>query len=106
MKQFHEFSAGADEDEHIAVLHFAIHLLMYQSAQRTDSLAHICPAGAQEVAHRVVQVKHGSPEDFGSTVSSTASQIRSRNGHEVHWGRAKLHPEALVLPRSIPWRVV
>ena len=64
MKQFHEFSAGADEDEYIAVLHFALHLLMNQPAQRTDTLAHIRPAGAQEVAHCVVQVKHGRLGDF------------------------------------------
>lgn len=101
MKQFHEFSAGADEDEHIAVLHFAIHLFMYQSAQRTDSLAHICPAGAQEVAHCVVQVKHGRPEDFGSTVPSTDSQIRSRSGHEDHWETVLPHHAALVLQGKI-----
>ena len=65
MKQLHEPAAGTDEDEDIAVLHFAVHLLMHHSAQRTDTLAHICPARTQEVAHRVVQVKHGRLEDFG-----------------------------------------
>lgn len=65
MKQLHEPAAGTDEDEDITILHFAVHLLMHHSAQRTDTLAHICPARTQEVAHRVVQVKHGRLEDFG-----------------------------------------
>ena len=65
MKEFHESAAGTDEDEDITVPHFTVHFLMYHSAQRTDTLAHICPDRTQEVAHRVVQVKHGRLEDFG-----------------------------------------
>ena len=79
--QLHEFAAGADEDEDIAVLHLIFHLLMYQPAQRTDPLAHIRSAGAQEVAHRVVQAKHGYLAGFGSTLPSVISQTRSRSGH-------------------------
>ena len=43
---------------------------MSKSAQRTDTLAHIRPAGTQKVAHRVVQTKHGSLGDFGAKVPS------------------------------------
>lgn len=68
MKQFHEFAAGADEDEDITVLHFTVHLFMYHSAQRTDTFAHICNARTQEVAHSVVQVKHGRLQDFWSII--------------------------------------
>ena len=38
---------------------------MYHSAQQTDILVHICSARTQEVAHRVVQVKHGPSKTFG-----------------------------------------
>ena len=63
MKQFHEFAVGADKDEHVTVPHFALHLLMHQSAQRTDALTHIRSAGTQKVAHRIVQAKHGHLQD-------------------------------------------
>lgn len=101
MKQFHKFAAGSDKDEHVTVPHFAFHLLMHQSAQRTDALAHICPAGTQEVAHRVVQAKHGHLQDYGSAVPSTVSRIRSRSGHGVRWEKARLHPAVPVHPRSV-----
>lgn len=35
-----------------------------------DTFAHICPARTQDIAHRVVQVKHGRFEDFWGTVPS------------------------------------
>ncbi len=106
MKQLHKFTAGSDEDEHIAVLHFALHLLMYQTAQRTDTLAHICPAGTQEVAHRVVQTKHGRLGDFGSTVPSVSSQTRYRSVRGDRWETAGTCPAASVLPRTTPCPVV
>ena len=101
MEQFHEFAAGSDKDEHVTVPHFALHLLMHQSAQRTDALAHVCPAGTQKVAHRIVQTKHGSFRDYGLAVPLTASRIRSRSGHGDRWGKARLHPAAPVHPRSV-----
>ena len=101
MKQFHEFAVGPDKDEHVTVPHFALHRLMHQSAQRTDALAHICPAGAQKVAHRIVQAKHGYLQDYGSAVPSTVSWIRSRSEHGVRWEKARLHPAVPVHPRSI-----
>ena len=100
MKQFHEPAARTDEDEDITVLHFTVHLFMYHSAQRTDTFAHICPARTQEVAHRVVQVKHGRLEDFGSTLPSVSSRIRSRSGHGDHWETAGPHHVGLVLQRK------
>ena len=102
MKQLHESAAGSDEDEDITVLHFAPHPFMYQTAQRTDSLAHICPAGAQEVAHRVVQAKHGCSGGFGSVIPSAISQTRSRSGHGVRWETVETHPEVFVLPGPVP----
>lgn len=66
-------------------LHFTVHLFMYHSAQRTDTFAHICPARTQEVAHRVIQVKHGRFEDFGWTVPSVSLLNRFRSRHEDHW---------------------
>ncbi len=102
MKQLHDPAAGSDEDEDITVLHFALHPFMYQTAQRTDSLAHICPAGAQEVAHRVVQAKHGYSGGFGTVIPSVISQTRSRSGHGVRWGTAGTHLEVVVLPGPLP----
>ena len=75
---------------------------MSKSAQRTDTLAHIRPAGTQKVAHRVVQTKHGRLGDFGAKVPSTISLIHFQNGHGVRWEIAKIHPVTLVFPRSIP----
>ena len=97
MKQFHEPAAGTDEDEDVTVPHFALHLLMYHSAQRADALAHVCPARTQEVAHRVVQVKHGRPGDFGLTLPSVSLLNRFRSGHEVRWETAAQHHAATVL---------
>mgnify|MGYP007125432123 CR=1 FL=1 len=54
---------------------------MRQTAQRTNALAHIRPAGTQEGAHRIVQTKHGRLGEFGSTVPSIISQTRCRSGH-------------------------
>lgn len=42
MKQFHEPTAGGDED--ISVLHFTVHLLMYHSTQLADIPTYIYPA--------------------------------------------------------------
>ena len=102
MKEFHEFAAGTDEDEDITVLHFTFHSLMYHSAQRTDPLTHICPARTQEVAHCIVQVKHGRLEDFGSILPSVSLQNRSRSGHGDHWETAVPHHEVLVLQGKTP----
>lgn len=101
MKQFHQFAVGPDKDEHVTVPHLALHLLMHQPAQRTDALAHICPAGTQKVAHRIIQAKHGCFQDYGLAVPSTVSRIRSRSGHGVRWGKARLHPAVPVHPRSV-----
>ena len=97
MKQFHEPAAGADEDEDIPVPHFAVHLLMYHSAKRADTFTHICPARTQEVAHRVVQVKHGRFEDFGRIVPSVSLLNRFRSGHEDRLETERTHHAALVL---------
>ena len=75
---------------------------MSKSAQRTDTLAHIRPAGTQKVAHRVVQTKHGSLGDFGAKVPSTISLIHFQNGHGVRWETTRSRPEAPGLLRSIP----
>ena len=102
MKQFHEFAAGADEDEDITVLHLALHLFMYHSAQRTDTLAHVRLARTQEVAHRVVQIKHGRRGDFGPTLPSASLPTRGRSGHEDRWETAAQHHEGPVLQGKIP----
>ena len=102
MEQFHEPTAGADEDEDITVPHLAFHLLVYHPAQRTDALAHVRPAGTQEVAHRVIQVKHGRLQDFGPTLPSVSLPNRSRSGHEDRWETAPPHHEATALQGKIP----
>lgn len=102
MKQFHEPAAGTDEDEDVAVPHFAVHLFMYHSAQRTDTFAHIRPARTQEVAHRVVQVKHGRFEDFGRIVPSVSLLNRFRSGHEDHWETEPPHHAVFVLLGRFP----
>lgn len=84
MKQFYEFAAGPDKNEHVSILHFAPHLLMHQSAQRTDTLAHICSAGTQKVAHRIVQAKHGHLRDYGF------SSINNFSDPLPKWARSPL----------------
>ena len=106
MKQLHKPAVGADEDEDIAVLHLTFHLFMHHPAQRTDALAHVRPAGTQEVAHRVVQVKHGRPADFGSTLPSTASLSRFQSGHGVRWETTRTRRKEPVRPRTILLLVV
>lgn len=56
----------------------------------------------QKIAHRIVQAKHGHLRDYGLTVLSTISRIRSRSGHGVRWEKVRIHPAVPVLPRSIP----
>ena len=72
---------------------------MSKSAQRTDTLAHIRPAGTQKVAHRVVQTKHGSLGDFGAKVPSTISLIHFQNGHGVRWEIDKNTPCDTCFPK-------
>lgn len=81
--------------------HLTFHLFMHHPAQRTDALAHVRPAGTQEVAHRVVQVKHGPPADFGSTLPSTASLSRFQSGHGVRWETTRTRRKEPVHPRTI-----
>ncbi|WP_416346769.1 hypothetical protein [Bacteroides xylanisolvens] len=38
----------------------ASHTLMYHTAERTDTLAHISPAGAEKIPHRIIQAEHGN----------------------------------------------
>jgi len=59
MEQLHQLAAPADEDEHVSVANIAPHPLMHHAAQRADALAHVRPARAQEVTHRVVKAEHG-----------------------------------------------
>ena len=58
MKQFHKLQVATYEDEHVTVTHLTLHTLMYYTAQRTDSLAHVCVARAQPVPHGVVKAEH------------------------------------------------
>lgn len=60
MKQFHQFTVAADEDEDIPVPHIRPHLLLDTPDQRIDSLAHVSAARTQMVAHRIVEKEHGS----------------------------------------------
>lgn len=76
LKQLHEFAAGTYENENISVLHLAIHPIVHQPTQRTDALTHICPAGAQKVAHCIIQTKHECLVNFVSTLPSVNSLTR------------------------------
>ena len=59
MKQFHEPAAAADEYKHVAVANVGTHLLLDNADQRIYALAHVRAAGAQMVAHRVIEAEHG-----------------------------------------------
>lgn len=65
MRQLHQFTAAAYEDEHIPVPDIRPHLLFDNSDKRVDSLAHVCPARTKMVAHRIVETEHGSIHAFG-----------------------------------------
>ena len=90
MKQLHQTTAPADEDEDITVPHITLHPLMHHSAKRTDALAHIRPAGAQIVAHRVIQAEHGS-QGFCPTIRGAHPRLRCQSGHEDRWGTEGSH---------------
>ena len=92
-EQFHQFAALADEDEHVAVLHVTPHPLMHHPAQRADALAHIRPARAQVVAHRVVKAEHGS-RGFCPTSHEARPPCRCRSGHGGRWGTGASHRTA------------
>ena len=90
MKQFHQLAALPDEDEHVTVSDVASHLLMHHTAERTDSLTHVCTSRAQPVAHRVVKAEHGSP-GFCPTDRVTRPPYHCQSGHEAHWETKVLH---------------
>ena len=102
MKKLHESAAGTDEDEDITVLYFTLHPFMHQTAQRTDALAHIRPAGTQEVAHCIVQTKHDRCEDFDPVLPSTIPQTHYRNGREARRETVMLRHEGMALQMKSP----
>ena len=42
MEQLHQLAALPDEDEYVTIADVASHLLMHHTAERTDSLTHVC----------------------------------------------------------------
>ena len=38
----------------------AAYTLVYHTAEGTDTLAHISPAGAEKIPHRIIQTEHGN----------------------------------------------
>ena len=52
--------SDAYEDEYITVPDTAAHTLVYHTAEGTDTLAHISPAGAEKIPHRIIQTEHGN----------------------------------------------
>ena len=60
MEKLHQLTAAAYEDEYITVPDTAAHTLVYHTAEGTDTLAHISPAGAEKIPHRIIQTEHGN----------------------------------------------
>lgn len=60
MEELHQLTAAANEDEYITVPDTATHTLVYHTAERTDTLAHISPVGAEKIPHRIIQAEHGN----------------------------------------------
>lgn len=60
MEELHQLTAAANEDEYITVPDTAAHTLVYHTAEGTDTLAHISPAGTEEIPHRIIQAEHGN----------------------------------------------
>ena len=81
MKQPHQLAAASYEDEHVTVPDTALHPLVYHAAQRTDSLAHVRPARAQIVAHRVVKAEHDR-KGFSPTIPSAHTLYLYQSGRE------------------------
>lgn len=60
MEKLHQLTTTTDEDEHVTILDTASHTFMHHTAKGTDALAHISPARAKIIAHRIIQTEHGS----------------------------------------------
>ena len=90
MEQFHQLAALPDEDEHVTITDVTSHLLMHHTAQRTDTLTHVCPPWAQPVAHRVVKAEHGRKGSCPTT-HAVHPLCRCQSGHGGHWGTEALH---------------
>ena len=88
MKELHQFTTAADEDEHVTILHATAHTFMHHTAERTDTLAHVRPAGTKEVAHRIIQAEHGSKEKRLSS-GKRFLPCHFQDRHEPHWEIAK-----------------
>ena len=55
MEELHGSPASVYEDEDIAQSHPVVN----HSAQRIDSLAHVCLSATQEITHGIIQTEHG-----------------------------------------------
>lgn len=83
MEKLHQFTAAANEDEYITVPDTAAHTLVYHTAERTDTLAHISPAGAEKIPHRIIQAEHGNRR-IGQSNGKRPLPYRHSNGHGRH----------------------
>ena len=61
----------------------ASHTLMYHTAERTDTLAHISPAGAEKIPHRIIQAEHAT----GVLVNQTGNGLFHTG---TQWARTPL----------------
>lgn len=60
IEKLHQLTATANEDEYITVFDTTSHTIVYHTAEGTDTLAHISPAGAEKIPHRIIQAEHGN----------------------------------------------
>ena len=97
MKEFHQPSAAADEDEHVTVLYVGSHLFLDHSYKRVDPLAHVRPSRTQMVAHRFIKREHDISPDCGSTPPSASSRFPGRSVPSVRWGKPASHRAIPVL---------
>lgn len=97
MKQLHQLTAAADEDEHVSVADIGAHLLFDHADQRVDPLAHVRASRTQVVTHRIVQTEHGSQhalrQYFHQHGLASTSEVRpdavgegQRHSRQLHSG--------------------
>lgn len=69
MQQLHGSPCPVDEDKDVSLAQAVPHMVLDHPAQRVHTLAHVRLPRAEEVAHAVIQAKHGR-KGFGSAGSS------------------------------------
>lgn len=83
MEELHQLAAAADKYEHIPILHATAHTLMHHTAQGADTFAHVGFSGTEEVAHCIIQAKHGR-KDKKLLIGKRSLPFLFQGTHEHH----------------------